>query len=100
MAKRALWESIRVKGDQVVATVKQVIHEGNVRRIVVKQGGRVLAEFPVTVGVVGAVLAPMLAALGALAALLTECTILVERVEDGHKPRRSRKPPGGVKARS
>ena len=61
------------------------LHEGNVRRIVIKQDGRTIAEFPLTVGVVGAVLAPLLAAVGALAAVLTECTIEVERT----KPRTS-----------
>ena len=59
--------------------VKKVLHEGNVRRIVIKQEGRTVAEFPMTVGVVGAVVAPVLAAVGALAAVLTECTIEVER---------------------
>ena len=54
--------------------VKKLLHEGNVRRIVIKQDGRTVAEFPMTVGVVGAVFAPILAAVGALAAVLTECT--------------------------
>lgn len=98
MARDTFWESIKVKGDQVVATVKRLIHEGNVRRIVVKQGSRTLVEFPMTVGVVGTLLAPVLAAVGALAALLSECTIEVERVEGaarrgGKKPRPSRRPP-------
>lgn len=73
------WESFKVKGDEVVKRVKEIVREGNARRVVVKQGARVVVEFPVTVGVVGAVAAPMLAAVGALAALLTECTIEVER---------------------
>ncbi len=67
------WETIRLKGDQVVGTIKELIHEGNVRRVVVKQGDATVAEFPLTVGVVGVVGAPILAALGALTALLTEC---------------------------
>jgi uncharacterized integral membrane protein len=58
-----------------------VLHEGNVRRIVIKQEGRTVAEFPLTVGVVGAVVAPILAAVGALAAVLTECSIEVERTK-------------------
>jgi hypothetical protein len=74
-------ESFRLKGEQVVERVKGLIHEGNVRRVIVKQDDRVVAEFPLTVGVVGALIAPMLAALGALAALLTECTIEIERSE-------------------
>jgi hypothetical protein len=73
------WDKIKVKGEDLLKRVKQVVHEGNVRRIAIKQGSRTVAEFPVTVGVVGAMAAPMLAALGALAALLTECTIEVER---------------------
>ena len=73
------WETFKVKGDDLVKFVKQIIHEGNVRRVIVRQGSRTVVEFPVTVGVVGALAAPVLAALGAVAALLTECTIEVER---------------------
>jgi Domain of unknown function (DUF4342) len=57
------------------------VREGNVRRIVVQHEGRTIAEFPVTAGVVGALLAPVLAALGAIVALLKDCTIRVERTE-------------------
>jgi uncharacterized protein DUF4342 len=73
------WESFKVKGDDLLRRVKELLHEGNVRRIVIKQGARTVVEFPVTIGVVGALAAPSLAAVGALAALLTECTIEVER---------------------
>jgi hypothetical protein len=73
------WETFKVTGEDLLKRVKEIVHEGNVRRIVIKQGSRVVVEFPVTVGVVGAIAAPSLAALGALAALLTECTIEVER---------------------
>jgi len=73
------WETFKVKGEDLLKRVKQIIHEGNVRRVVVKQGSRSVVEFPVTVGVVGAFAAPALAALGAVAALLTECTIEVQR---------------------
>ena len=76
------WESFKVTGDDLVRRVKEILHEGNVRRVVIKQGARTVAEFPVTVGVVGVLAAPALAALGALAALLTECTIEVERDRD------------------
>src|SRR4051812_34786789 len=76
-------ETFKAKGGQVVDKVKELIHEGNVRRITIKQDDRVVAEFPLTVGVVGALIAPMLAALGALAALLTECTIEIERTDAG-----------------
>jgi len=73
------WESTKVQGGELIEKVKVLIHEGNVRRIVIKQGDRSIAEFPLTAGVVGAMFAPMLAAVGALAALLTECTIAVQR---------------------
>ncbi len=73
-------ETIKVSGSQLVERVKQLIHEGNIRRIVVSHAGSVVAEFPLTVGVVGALLAPVLAAVGAMVALLSECTIEVERV--------------------
>jgi hypothetical protein len=74
-------ESFKVAADQLVDAVKKLLHEGNVRRIVIKQEGRSVAEFPLTVGVVGAVIAPVLAAVGALAAVLTDCTIEVERTK-------------------
>ena len=76
------WESFKVTGDDLLRRVKEILHEGNVRRVVIKQGTRTIVEFPVTVGVVGALAAPSLAAVGALAALLTECTIEVERERD------------------
>ena len=73
------WESLKADAASLVEQLKQAIHEGNVRRIVVRPNGRTIAEFPLTAGVVGAVLAPPLAAIGALVALLNDCTILVER---------------------
>jgi len=78
---RAGWESFRVKGEELVDRVRQLVHEGNVQRIVIKQGDRTIAEFPVTVGVVGALAAPALAAVGALAAFVTDCTVVVRRTE-------------------
>jgi hypothetical protein len=80
--ERTWWESMKVEGGELLDKVKGLIREGNVRRIVIRQGDtdRPVAEFPLTVGVVGAVAAPVLAAVGALAALLTHCTIEVERV--------------------
>lgn len=76
-------EEIHVKGDDLVAKVKEIIRQGNIRRIIIKNDeGRTLIEIPLTLGVVGAVLLPMWAALGALAALVTNCTIVVERVEE------------------
>ena len=72
-------ESIRIEGEELLAKVRELIHEGNVRRIVIKQGGNTVVEVPLTVGVVGAVFAPVLAAVGALAAMVTDCTIDIER---------------------
>jgi hypothetical protein len=79
--ERTWWESIKVEGGELLEKVKGLIREGNVRRIVIRQAGRSVAEFPLTVGVVGTVAAPVLAAVGALAALLTNCTIEVQRSE-------------------
>jgi len=78
--ERTWWETIKVEGGELLEKVKSLIHEGNVRRIVIRQGDRSVAEFPLTVGLVGTVAAPVLAAVGALAALLTNCTIEVQRV--------------------
>jgi hypothetical protein len=69
------WETVKVTGDNLIKRVKELVHEGNVRRVIIKQGANTIAEFPVTIGVVGAVAAPMLAALGAVAALLADCSI-------------------------
>jgi hypothetical protein len=79
MAEKTYWESFKVESENVVNQVKNLIHEGNVRRVVIQHQGRVVAEFPLTAGVLGAVLAPVLAAIGALVALLNDCTIQVER---------------------
>ena len=77
-----LREEISVSADNLVKKVKELLHEGNVRRIIIKdEAGKILLEMPVTVGVVGVILAPWLAALGAIAALATRCTITVERRE-------------------
>ena len=73
-------ETIKVESAQLVNKIEELIKEGNVCRIVIKQHDRTIAEFPLTVGVVGAVVAPILAAAGAIAALVTDCTIAVERV--------------------
>jgi len=74
-------QQVQVIGEHLLTTVKKMIHEGNVRRIIIKQDEHTLAEFPLTIGVVGVMLAPALAAVGAISALLTNCTIEVERVE-------------------
>ena len=75
------WDEMQVQGEHLKEQVKHLIHEGNVRRIIVKHEGHTVVELPVTVGVVGAVLSPMLAAVGAIGAILTQCTIEVERRE-------------------
>jgi hypothetical protein len=81
MSERTWWESVKVEGGQAIDKVKQVVREGNVRRIVIRQSDRTVAEFPLTVGVVGALFAPQLAAVGAIAALSTDCSIDIERTE-------------------
>ncbi|MEJ2110112.1 MAG: DUF4342 domain-containing protein [Acidobacteriota bacterium] len=79
MPEKNIWETIKLQGNELLEKLKRVIHEGNVRRVIIKQGDRTVAEFPLTAGVVGAVLAPILAAIGALVAVLNDCTIEVER---------------------
>lgn len=82
MSEPVKWESFQVSGDQLLARVRELLHEGNVRRIRIHHAGHTVLELPLTVGVLGAVLLPMLAAVGALAALITDCTIEVQRVPD------------------
>jgi len=73
-------EEFRVNGEELLSRIKALVHEGNIRRIIIKdKDGKVLLEFPLTYGVVGLVLAPTLAAVGAIAALVTEATIVVEK---------------------
>ena len=81
MTEKTYWESFKAEGEQVIDKIRELIHEGNVRRVVVQHQGRTVAEFPLTVGVVGAVLAPVVAAIGAIVALAKDCTIQVERTE-------------------
>jgi hypothetical protein len=77
--ERTWWEKIEGTTDQILGQLRKLVEEGNVRRVVVKQRGKTIAEFPLTIGVVGAVLAPVAAAIGALTALVAECTIEVEK---------------------
>ncbi len=73
-------EEFQLDGDKILEKIKEILREGNIRRIIIKnEDGRVLMDIPVTLGVVGAVLAPQLAAIGAVAALLTRCTLIVEK---------------------
>ena len=73
-------QEFTLSGDEVVHKVKELIHEGNIRRIIIKnEDGRTMLEVPMTIGVLGAALLPVLAAIGALAAIATRCTLVVER---------------------
>jgi hypothetical protein len=76
-------ESFHISGEELLNKVKELIREGNIRKITISdRSGKEFMSFPLTVGVVGAVLLPVLAAVGAMAALITECTISVEREVD------------------
>jgi hypothetical protein len=77
------WEEFQVKGEQLLAKVKELVHQGNIRRVIIaNDDGKTLVEIPLNVGVVGALLLPMAAAIGAIAAVVSDCTIRVERDED------------------
>jgi hypothetical protein len=86
MTERTYKESFKVAADQLLTAVENLLHEGNVRRVIIKQHGKTVVEFPLTVGVVGTVLAPVLAAVAALAAVLTDCSVEVERAVTDDKP--------------
>jgi DNA-binding Lrp family transcriptional regulator len=73
------WETVEEKGSAVRDQLTKLLEEGNIRRVRVHHNERIVAEFPLTIGVVGAVFAPVLAAVGAITALLTDCSIEVER---------------------
>jgi len=76
------FEEFKLNGGELLNKIKEIIHEGNVRRIILKdEHGKTFMEFPLTVGVVGAVVAPILAAVGAIAALASNLTIVIERIE-------------------
>lgn len=80
--EKTFQEEIKVTGDQLVETVKKLVHEANVRKLIIKnENGEALLEIPVSFASVGAILLPVLAALGALAALVTNCTIEVVKAE-------------------
>lgn len=76
-------EEYQVSGESLVAKAKELVHEGNIRRIIIKnEEGKALIEVPLTLGVVGAALLPVWAAIGAIAALVADCTIVVEKEEE------------------
>ena len=77
--EKTLWEKIEGTSEQILQQIGKIVDEGNARRIVVKQRGKTIAEFPLTAGVLGVVIAPVAAAIGALTALLTESSIEVEK---------------------
>ena len=82
MAKQNKKETFSISGDKIIEKVREIIEEGNARRIIIKnEKQETIAEFPLTAGAVGAVFAPTLAALGAIAALVTKCTLVVEKKE-------------------
>jgi Domain of unknown function (DUF4342) len=75
-------EQWALKGEELVEKVKELIHEGNVRRLIIKHDGHTVVEIPVTVGVIGMVLSPTLAAVGAIATLISNCTVEVVRTDE------------------
>jgi Domain of unknown function (DUF4342) len=82
MSFQAFVEEIQVLGSNLVDKVKELIHEGNVQRIIIKnEQAYTLVEIPVTLAAIGAIAAPVLAAVGAIAAVVTRCTVVVERRE-------------------
>lgn len=79
--QKPVYEELQVVGEQLLTKVKEIIHEGNVRRIIIKQDGHTIMEVPLAVGVVGIIALPQLAAIGALCALVSQCSIEVIRTE-------------------
>jgi hypothetical protein len=77
---KTIREELKVTGSQLVDKVKELLHEGNIRRIVIKQDGQTVMELPLTIAAVSIIVAPVLAAVGAFAALATNCSIVVERI--------------------
>ena len=74
------YEDFKVKGEELLGKARELIHEGNVRRLmIINDDGKTLIEIPLTIGVIGAVLLPVWAAIGAIAAVVTDCTIRVEK---------------------
>ena len=77
-------EEFKIDGEHLIEKIKELIEEGNVRKITIKdKSNKEIVTFPLTIGVVGTLIAPVLAAIGAIAALIGECTISVERTDDG-----------------
>jgi hypothetical protein len=82
MSDKFRTEEFKVEGEKLIAKIKEILHEGNIRRVIIKdKEGKIVMEVPMTIGVVGVLIAPQLAALGAIAALLGEATIVVEKAD-------------------
>ena len=98
MADATFTESFKVTGQQLLDAVKRLLHEGNVRCVIIKHETRTIAEFPLTVGVIGTVLAPILAAVAAIATVMGECTVEVERTsgDEGAASRESDRTKGAA----
>jgi hypothetical protein len=79
MTDKITWESVKAEGSAILDRLKDLLREGNIRRVRVRQGDRTIAEFPLTAGVVGAVFAPILAAVATIVALASDCQIDVQR---------------------
>lgn len=80
-------EEVKVTGEALVGAIRQLLHEGNIRRLTIKNDeGKTLIEIPLTIGVVGMLLLPVWAAIGAIAALAADLTIIVEKVEGAEEP--------------
>lgn len=76
-------EEFNLNSGEIIEKIKELIHQGNIRRIIIKnEEGKTIIEIPLTIGLVGAALAPVLAAVGAIAALVARCTIVVEKIEE------------------
>ncbi|HVB23235.1 MAG TPA: DUF4342 domain-containing protein [Ktedonobacteraceae bacterium] len=86
-------EELPVLGEQLVTKVRELVHEGNVRRIIIKQEGHTILEIPLTIGVVGVILQPALVAIGAIGALMAQCSIEVIRSERPTPPPVNPEPP-------
>jgi hypothetical protein len=86
MSEKTYWESFKAESENLGEKLRELIREGSVRRVVVEYQGKSVAEFPLTAGVVGVLLAPVAAAIGALVALLKDCTIRIERAEASSGP--------------
>ena len=81
--RKVCTEEFKVSGEALLAKIREIVHEGNVRRVIIRnEEGKALIDIPLSMGVVGALLAPQLAAVGAIAALITHGTLAVEKVSD------------------